>query len=218
MEKTLKFNICVIFLQFFMQKKAFTLIEILVAITIFSIFMISMIMIYASSANTDRKIDINRTMQENTKNIIETIAEDIRKNWISWVSMQKALDSCDFNYNNWLYKQWDKLCVWDFSYYLAIKIWWVYNRVDSSEMDVKCSDLKNECILVKDDGISITRLSNSRVKFKNLKFLVSDKYIPKVTIVYEMQPSIKKGVKAETIKNSKLNIQTTITSRIIKTN
>jgi prepilin-type N-terminal cleavage/methylation domain-containing protein len=62
------------------NKKAFTLLEILVALTIFSIFMVSMIMIYASSANIDRKIDINRTMQENTKNIIETIAEDVRKN------------------------------------------------------------------------------------------------------------------------------------------
>jgi prepilin-type N-terminal cleavage/methylation domain-containing protein len=62
------------------KKNAFTLIEILVALTIFSIFMVSMIMIYASSANIDRKIDINRSMQENSKNIIETIAEDIRKN------------------------------------------------------------------------------------------------------------------------------------------
>jgi len=201
-----------------MQKKAFTLIEILVAITIFSIFMVSMIMIYASSANTDRKIDINRSMQENTKNILEFIAEDIRKNWISGVSMQKATDSCDFNYNLWLYKVWDKLCIWGNSYYLAINEWWVYNRVDSSEMDSKCSDLRNECILVKNDGSSITRLSNSRVKFKNLKFFVSDKYIPKVTIVYEMQPSIKQGIKLDTIKHSKLNIQTTLTSRIIKTN
>jgi hypothetical protein len=42
--------------------------------------MVSMIMIYASSANIDRKIEINRAMQENTKNIVETIAEDIRIN------------------------------------------------------------------------------------------------------------------------------------------
>jgi prepilin-type N-terminal cleavage/methylation domain-containing protein len=64
------------------NKTAFTLLEILVALTIFSIFMVSMIMIYASSANIDRKIDINRAMQENSKNIIETIAEDIRINGI----------------------------------------------------------------------------------------------------------------------------------------
>ncbi len=200
------------------NKTAFTLIEILVALTIFSIFMISMIMIYASSANIDRKISINSSMQENTKNIIETIAEDIRKNNISWVSMQKATDLCNFTINSWLYKEWDKLCIGWNSYFLAIKnSLWNYVRVDSTEISSKCSDLKNECILVKDDWITITRLSNSRVRFTDLKFLVSNKFMPKVTIIYQMRPSIKKWIRVDTLKNSKLDFQTTISSSIINT-
>jgi len=90
--------------------------------------------------------------------------------------------------------------------------------VDSSDILSKCWDVKNECILVKKQGSDITRLSNSRIKFTNLEFLVSDQNISKLTIIYEIQPSIKKWVKYETIKNSKLNFQTTITSRLIKTN
>jgi len=200
-------------------KKAFTLLEILVALTIFSIFMVSMIMIYASSANIDRKIEINRAMQENTKNIVETIAEDIRQNWIKWVSMDKATDTCNFNKNLWLYKTWDKLCVWANSYYLAKKVSWNFIRVDSNNIASFCWDIKNECILVKDDWSDVTRLSNSRIRFKNLEFLVSgENFIPKVTIVFTIQPSIKKWVKVDSIKNTFLNFQTTITSRLIKTN
>jgi hypothetical protein len=158
-------------------------------------------------------------MQENTKNIVETIAEDIRINWITWVS-NSALDTCNFNKNLWLYKTWDKLCVWsNISYYLALKdLWGNYIMVDSSDILSKCWDIKNECILVKKQGSDITRLSNSRVRFTNFEFLVSDQNIPKVTIIYEMQPSIKKWIKYDTIKNSKLNFQTTITSRLIKIN
>lgn len=201
------------------SKKAFTLLEILVALTIFSIFMVSMIMIYASSANIDRKIEINRSMQENTKNVVETIAEDIRREWLSWVS-SSALDTCNFNKNLWLYKTWDKLCIWwNISYYLALKdLGGNYIMVNSSDISAKCWDVKNECILVKKQGSDITRLSNSRIRFTNLEFLVSNENIPKVTIVYEVQPSIRKWVKYESIKNSKLNFQTTITSRLIKTN
>jgi len=200
------------------NKNGFTLIEILVAITIFSLFMVSMIMIYASSANINWKINISSSMQENTKNIIETIAEDIRKNWISWVSKQKATDNCNFNKNFWLYKKGDKLCVWTDSYYLAQKISWVFIRVDSTEMETICWNINNECILVKDDGINITRLSNSRIRFKKIEFLVSNDFIPKVTIVYSIQPSIKKWVKVNTVKNTYLNFQTTITQKLIKSN
>ncbi|MGB2110726.1 MAG: PilW family protein [Patescibacteria group bacterium] len=60
-------------------KKAFTVIEVLVAVTILSIIMISVMQIYISSSDISLKTDINRSMQENIKNAIETIAEDIRK-------------------------------------------------------------------------------------------------------------------------------------------
>jgi prepilin-type N-terminal cleavage/methylation domain-containing protein len=60
--------------------KAFTLIEVVVSITIFSIVIVSIIWIYITSSDILIKSDINRKMQENIKNVSTEISEDIRKN------------------------------------------------------------------------------------------------------------------------------------------
>jgi len=62
------------------KTSAFTLIEILVSLTIFSIILTSIIWIYITSSDIIVKSDINRKMQENLKNVSSEIAEDIRKN------------------------------------------------------------------------------------------------------------------------------------------
>jgi prepilin-type N-terminal cleavage/methylation domain-containing protein len=59
---------------------AFTLVEVLVSLTIFSMVIVSIIWIYITSSDIMVKSDINRKMQENLKNVSSTIAEDIRKN------------------------------------------------------------------------------------------------------------------------------------------
>jgi type II secretory pathway pseudopilin PulG len=59
---------------------AFTLIEVVVSITIFSMVIISVIWIYITSSDILVKSDINRKMQENLKNVTNQISEDIRKN------------------------------------------------------------------------------------------------------------------------------------------
>jgi len=55
--------------------------------------MISITTIFISSSDISNKAEINRAMQENIKNVIETIAEDIRQNGIESVT-NEAL-SCD---------------------------------------------------------------------------------------------------------------------------
>jgi len=50
------------------NNKAFTLIEIIVSITIFMIVIVSITAIFIISTDISKKADINRTMQENTKN------------------------------------------------------------------------------------------------------------------------------------------------------
>jgi prepilin-type N-terminal cleavage/methylation domain-containing protein len=62
------------------KNTAFTLVEVIVAITILSIIMISVLVVFISGSDVSAKIDIQRGMQENIKNIVETIAEDVRKN------------------------------------------------------------------------------------------------------------------------------------------
>ncbi len=190
---------------------AFTLVEVLVSITIFSIMFISIIWIYLISSDINMKSDINRVMQENLKNVASKISEDIRKDWITWVS-SSAIDNCDFvksGMNN--YKIWDKLCSksWNI-YYLAKKdvVLWEYYRVTDSS---QCSNINDNCVIAMWPNLPLT---NSYVSIKDLKFYLSDDAVPKVTINIVLQSSAKKWVKSNMIKESSIIFQTTISERL----
>lgn len=191
------------------NKKAFTLIEIIVSVTILSIIMVSVMFIFINSTDISAKSEINRVMQENIKNVIETISEDVRKNWIIWVSSNNT-DNCNFNFvwtNN--YKLWNKLCTNTNNYFIAKEILSSIVRVDDMN---NCSELSDDCFLVWKDW---ERLTNSSVSIKNLKFYLSNDLVPKITILITFQPSVKKWVKPNLIKENKMFIQTTISDRII---
>lgn len=187
---------------------AFTLVEVLVSITIFWIMSISIIWIYIVSTDITMKSDINRMMQENLKNVSSKIAEDVRKNWILWVS-SSTIDVCDFVVWSNNYKEWDELCIkWWNKYYLAKEnpLSWEFLRVSSSD----CSWIKDHCVIAKWINEPLT---NSYVSVKEFNFYLSKDYIPKVTFNIVLQPSIKKWVKIDLIKESKLVFQTTISER-----
>ncbi len=188
--------------------QAFTLVEILVSITIFSIILISVTATYISSSNITLKSDINRIMQENLKNVSNTISEDIIANWISGVSFG-SIDDCDFSLWSNLYKYGDKLCTKSWNhYYLAKKnpVNWDFVRVENSE----CSNLDDHCFIVK----AIDKpLTNSYVSVKELNFYLSKDYIPKVTMNIVLHPSTNKWVRLDLIKSSNITFQTTITER-----
>jgi prepilin-type N-terminal cleavage/methylation domain-containing protein len=57
---------------------AFTLIEVIVAVTILSIILISVMSIYITSTDINLKTDITRALQQNVKSVVEVISEDIR--------------------------------------------------------------------------------------------------------------------------------------------
>ena len=187
---------------------AFTLVEVLVSLTIFSMVIISIIWIYITSSDIMVKSDINRKMQENLKNVSSTIAEDIRKNWIIGVS-SSSTDTCDFVLWVNKYKQWNKLCTksWN-DYYLAKKdsVTWIYIRVDNSS----CNSINDKCVIY---NLTKWSLTNSFVSVKSLDFYLSKEKIPKLTMSIIMQPSIQKWVKIDLIKESKLIFQTTISER-----
>ena len=196
-----------------MRKKykylAFTLIEIVISLTILSIIMVSVMMIFINTTDISAKSEINRVMQENIKNVVETIAEDIRKNWIVWVS-NSLISNCDFTLDVWsYYKKWTKLCtggIWN-NYFLAKEvIWWTYIRVDNI---LDCDEINENCRIVK----NWDPLTNSFASVKTLKFYISKDYVPKVTINITMQPSVRKWVKANLIKENKIVFQTTISTR-----
>ena len=186
----------------------FTLIEILVSLTILWIIIISIMSIFISSSDISMKSDINRSMQENIKSVFETISEDVRKNWINWVAnVIPDVDCKDWSWSLWsFYFTWSKLCTWLNEYYLAEEnIHWNFDR----RLPSQCSTFTGNCVIVK----NWIPLTNSFVSVKNLEFRNSDDSIPKVTILATFQPSVKKWVKSSLIKNNIINVETTISSR-----
>lgn len=195
------------------SKTWFTLIELLVSISILSIVMISIFTIFQLASEANNRTDISRAMQENIKNIVETIAEDVRTKSISWLNSQINW-SCDLSW--WNYLTWSKLCIWGNNYYLARfnNTTWVYNRIiDFSDCDI----WKESCVLVKKDvNGDINPLSNSWVEFRNINFSVVnlENKEKKLILNFVMQPSTKKWIKMWLIKDNKIIFQTTFSQRL----
>lgn len=187
----------------------FTLIELIVSVSILSIIMISVFMIFALSSDLNNKTDISRAMQENIKNIVETIAEDVRKQGKNLkISSSNGLWTCQNPEK--IYASGTTLCVGNDSYYIAKQEANEWIKVSNYE---NC-DIKTQCFLVKNTGTAVTQLSNSWVDFKSLVFYVARDGVNKVTIHFEIQPSNKKWIKPELIQENRMILQTTLSERL----
>ena len=189
----------------------FTLIEILVAVSILSIVMISIFATFILVWDINNKVEASRVMQENLKNTIEIISEDFRKNWVN-----KTPDffwTCDENttYTNWYFSE-SKACIWENEYFLAKNNFWTYSRV--TDMD-DCLLWEDRCDLVlKDSGWSISPLNNSWVTFRSLEFIISESNPKRLTIIFEASPAFWKWIKTDLIEENTIKFQTTISHRI----
>ncbi len=190
---------------------AFTLIEMIVAITIFMIVMVSVMQIFWISSQLANKIDINRQVQENIKNLTESISEDIRNYGIGWIWIEA--DKYDLS-------KWHWLCLWSNQ---SNCFNWIKYYISNTEsltrlLDISdCSDLKNNCFLVKDDWTA-SKMTNSWVEFESLNFTILWNDKKKLVINFIMRPSTKKWINSNLIKNSKIIFQTTLSERFVKTN
>ncbi len=194
------------------NNKAFTLVEVLVSMTILAIVMVSILMIYALSVQISMKADLNREMQQNIKSVVETLAEDVRKNWITAVSSDKS-DS--FGTGS---KVGDSMILGDKQYVLI-----EYTNIQSDNFQriniADCTDIKKVCALAKVDFVNwkiIWPLTNSKISFTNLEFWVTQGAIPKVTINMSVRAAIKNGVRPDLIKSSVIHFQTTISERSLQ--
>jgi len=193
------------------KKSWFTLIELIITITIASIIIISVVDVFILSTDISMKTDINRNMQKNIKNVVEFIAEDIRKNWVgSWVAVDWSIDCTLPSWTN-NYSTWSKLCTnSNNQYYLAYRDDYGIRKSNSD-----CA-WNTWCTIVVNDWSDSSPLANSYVNFSNLAFYLSNDKVPKVTISFTAKPALWKWVKANLIKDTEIKFQTTITERFIK--
>ena len=66
------------------RPNGFTLIEIIVAITILAIVLVSVFEIYSQIITTSKRLELARGLQQNTRTITESIASEVRSNGIAF--------------------------------------------------------------------------------------------------------------------------------------
>lgn len=202
----------------------FTLIEIIVAVAILSIIMVSVFAAFAIASDVNNRTEVSRAMQNNIKTALEIISEDIRLNKITfeykdtnWTLQNVWTHKITWNHNN---DEDDTLYVWTNKYYLGTKSYsgdWTY--------DADCYGNKQRipykaCSLIKNDWTPLP-ITNSWVDFTDLTFYVSNETSttsgrPKVMINFDMRPSFKKWIKPKIIEANKIKLQTTLNSKYIQ--
>lgn len=201
---------------------AFTLIEVLVSLTILSIMMVSIMMIFSVSTQIALKTDINRALQQNMKSMVETIAEDVRKGEIVWVRTQYPDDYGPLT-SPWT-KHWFHLKVWDNEYVLYSFAPTVGKKLSDAAIVsniTDCQDMKNVCVLYKKSQVwpslvEIGPLSNSTMSITALDYYFTKWDIPKLTITMTVRPAIKSGLYSSLIQNATLDFQTTVSQRYLQ--
>lgn len=192
------------------KNNAFTLIEVIVSITILSIVLVSVFAVFFLASDLSNKADVNRLMQENIKNIVETISEDVRKNSIN--ICETGLNCHNFLSDS-LYISWNDLYVWENHYYLAKKDPISDNYTRMFDLS-SCSTIKDNCSMIRESAWSQDLISNSWVQFSDLKFYISRDFESKVTINFTILPATWKGIKTNLIESNKIIFETTVSERL----
>lgn len=196
---------------------AFTLIELIVAVSIFAIIMVSVLSIFLFSSQMSTRVELNRSMQENVKNVVEDITENIRKWWVDWVrnfgwECRNLDGESSLSSDGLCLRWWNEYVVGSYN-----KINDSWDRVSNSEQ--ACSDINSECrILKRELEGDYFPLTNSFIHFEFVEFTLSNEKLPKLSINFTVRPSFKKWIPLQMVRNNTLQIQTTVSERLIKTN
>lgn len=200
--------------------KGFTLIEIIVAISIFGVIMVSVMSIFLLASQTSGKVEISRVLQQNTKNITEDIAQMLREYGIHDVSENSVVDcsTAGFAWSVDDTKSGNKLCIWwAIEYFVAQKDMsdnW-YRVWDMS----RCKDVqyivRNPCRVVRKKDGKIAPITNNKVNISELLFTVANKSIPRVSLQIKMNPSYREGINSHIVQDTDFFFQTSLSERII---
>lgn len=178
----------------------FTLVELIVSISIMSIILVAIMSVFFSMNNVSQKTDIQRQLQINTKNAIESMAEDMRSHGVNSTSCSVIWAD---NNSYWCSNAGNKYYLWkkdDLGVFSVASIQY-------------CTEIKNNCYILK-NGIPLT---NSFLSVTWLHFmLLGNEDIPRLSIQMHARPAVKKWISSWLAEASKVQIQTTISQSFLK--
>lgn len=204
--------------------RGFTLIELMIAMTIFAVMSTMVMSVYLNTMTTSRKLDLTRYMNETAREITEKLSEDVREKWID---MKTEFDQSPSGYLFWTDQS-------DYTHsgteFLQIGNSWItYVYGSKTETGIRpcIGDIKINpnihCGLYRITGGNYDNLvdsfipddSKKRVKIDSLRFYISgwDFTTKKVTLVMTLWLMPRSWVPASMLANTKLHIQTTISER-----
>ncbi len=197
----------------------FTLVELLVSVTIFGIIMVAVISIFIFGSQMSTRVEMERLMQENIKNFVEDIVEWVRKNGIE--SVTDFWNSCPQNVTTTptiRSKTWACLNNGS-SYVLGRKTTGsTWERVSNTDDCKNSKTSKITChILKKESTGNYYPLTNSFSNFQALEFTYIPWDIPRLAIHFIAHPAYGKWLSPSMIERATTAFQTTVSERIIST-
>lgn len=209
------------------HKSAFTLVELLVAITIMGMMITTTLMVYLNVWNTSLRMEMSRELSETARQITERIAQDVREEGIA-LSGVLDIKGKSFDFNEDAYRNGAEILGIGKS---ANKPKWqyMYLRSDINWKPSKCTNDDKENINIHcglyiwKNGTYINLVDaftpwdeNKRVKITDLAFYVSgnETTSKKVTLKMTLELTRKSGVPVSLVRASKLEIQSTFSDSI----
>lgn len=215
--------------------KGFTIVEMVIAITIFSLMSVTITSVYIQTTYSGERMKKMRYLSETAREITERIADDIRTQWIA--------DPLPFDPSYALWNTYDPLLG---SEYLTIKstplIRYVYGKKTpmgispcsdnyGGSMERTRSDSRIHCGLYRVIGTDYAGSMNlvdsfipdelkKRVKLTNMRFYINGDGIiteKKVTLVFSLRLMSRPGVPPSLVSETEQHIQTTISERYFTT-
>lgn len=194
----------------------FTLIEVIVALTVFSLIMVSVMTIFYLASQMSTRVELNRHMQENVKNTLDIISEDIRTWNIDWVR-EFAWLTCQTN-------DWESSHVLCISRSLNNIEIWLWEKISDTSWNIingsdYCSDIARQChILKRENGWEWYPLTNSMSHITRLDFTFWNPGHPKIMINLGIRPALMQGMASNLLESQEIAIQTTLSERFIQQN
>lgn len=201
----------------------FTLIEMIVALTIFSMTMVSVLMIFYLSSQMSIQVELNRFMQENVKNTFDIIAEDVRTWSIEGVRWFEA--QCDPTHQ----RQSHILCLSSGLRNIEIALWEKISETDWSLVSdmAQCQDITSQCYVIKREQVLDTSswdpsftewypLTNSKSHVTLLEFQFLGEAHPRVSLQVGIRPAIRQWMATHIVEQQEIIVQTTLSERYIQ--